>query len=496
MDFEQTLAIPEHLKPILKKKKVLTLDSIHVGSILNETLPEEKELGLKQYRDRVREFLGDRKLSTLETIRLERLRKDLRLSETEANQILAEEQEPIRKAQDEYKAMLIRLIEAGHYPFDAVTQEELQAVRQELGLTDEEVEAIAPPILAAAEEKRRLNQFISEAKREEVPLKIDTSLEEATAPISRSSASVSRSPLVCSNCQSENSSNNRFCSECGNSFLDRKLSYVPISSTAAEKQKIKREGRSFVTVIGINEYEHFNKLGNAVNDAKGIQKALTEELGFSVNNSLFDNDATKSTIESLVEDDLPTILGENDSLILFFAGHGCTQTKKIVDQTLEVGYIAPVGANPQRWSSLIEVTWLLTRVGQLPAKHILVILDACHSGFALGEAKLNFRDEGNWRFKQDLLRKRSRRVITSSLRDQLAQDGGGPIPGHSLFTGHIINGLLHGEADTDKNGFITSSELGLFVRQKVSQATYSSQTPDFGSFHLDDRGEMVISLPD
>jgi hypothetical protein len=36
--------------------------------------------------------------------------------------------------------------------------------------------------------------------------------------------------------------------------------------------------------------------------------------------------------------------------------------------------------------------------------------------------------------------------------------------------------------------------LGLFIQQKVGQASESRQTPDFGSFYLDDRGEMVISL--
>ena len=114
--------------------------------------PLKEDTKVKQYRDRVREFLSDRKLSTLEVIRLERLRKDLGLSEAEASRILAEEQEPIRRSQDEYEAMLIGLIEAGYYPLDAAMQAELQAVQQELRVTDEEVATIAPPILAAAEE--------------------------------------------------------------------------------------------------------------------------------------------------------------------------------------------------------------------------------------------------------------------------------------------------------------------------------------------------------
>jgi formylglycine-generating enzyme required for sulfatase activity len=151
--------IPEHLKPILKERTALVTASdqplsqetrVAIQLDIDESL--ETDAKVKQYRDRVREFLSDRKLSPFETIRLEQLRKSLGLSEAEANRILAEEQEPIQRSQDEYEAMLIGLIEAGHYPLDATTQKELQDLRQELGLTDEEVEAIATPILVAAEE--------------------------------------------------------------------------------------------------------------------------------------------------------------------------------------------------------------------------------------------------------------------------------------------------------------------------------------------------------
>jgi hypothetical protein len=99
------------------------------------------------------------------------------------------------------------------------------------------------------------------------------------------------------------------------------------------------------------------------------------------------------------------------------------------------------------------------------------------------------------RYEKDLSSRISRKVITSARREQLALDSG-PIPGHSLFTGTLVDGFNWGKADLDGNGLITSSELGLFIQQKVGQASESRQTPDFGSFYFDDRGEMVISLRD
>jgi hypothetical protein len=181
VDAIEQIEIPEHLKPVLKTKPTLS-----PGARANITAPEqplsqetrvaiqldidrslEADAKVKPYRDRVREFLNDRKLSPLEIIRLERLRKDLGLSESEAGRILAEEQEPIRQAQDEYEAALIGLIEAGHYPFDAAIQAELQALQQELGLSNEEVAAIVTPIVTAAEEDYRAKLVLDQQQEYE-----------------------------------------------------------------------------------------------------------------------------------------------------------------------------------------------------------------------------------------------------------------------------------------------------------------------------------------
>ncbi len=41
------------------------------------------------------------------------------------------------------------------------------------------------------------------------------------------------------------------------------------------------------------------------------------------------------------------------------------------------------------------------------------------------------------------------------------------------------------------NGIVTGSELSLYVQQQVGQSSESKQTPDFGEFNLDDRGELI-----
>jgi hypothetical protein len=145
----------------------------------------------------------------------------------------------------------------------------------------------------------------------------------------------------------------------------------------------------------------------------------------------------------------------------------------------------------EQWSDYVKLDDFLESVATLPARQVLVILDSCHSGFAVGGSMKSFRSQT--RYANDLASRVSRRVITSAMRDQLARDDG-PLPGHSLFAGTLVDGLNWGKTDLDGNGLVTSSEIGLYLQQQVGQASASKQTPDFGSFHLDDRGELVIPL--
>jgi len=272
-------------------------------------------------------------------------------------------------------------------------------------------------------------------------------------------------------------------------YLERKMQRES-TATDTEFEPVE-QGRSLVVAIGINEYVHQQKLKNAVQDAIGLQQTLIDKLGFFAPISpLLNEAATKTAILSLIEDKLYEVVEENDSLIVFFAGHGTTRVRKVGNKEIETGYLVPVDAT-QSWSEYVEIDPFLRGLSALPARHILVILDSCESGLALGQAMQSFRD--TTRYTKDLSSRFSRKVITSAQRDQLALDSG-PISGHSLFTGTLVDGFNWGKADLDGNGLITSSELGLFIQQQVGQASESRQTPDFGSFHLDDRGEMVISL--
>ncbi|MGD1865143.1 MAG: SUMF1/EgtB/PvdO family nonheme iron enzyme [Phormidesmis sp.] len=174
VDTVKTTAIPEHLKPILKKKVNLeqksptpALSEEDRAALQVEVAQSLESSSMEKFRDRVREYLADHKLSALEEIRLERLRKDLGLSEGEANQLVVEEQAPILKARDEYEEMLLGLIEAWHYPFNSEISEELQDHVRDLGLTEEEEKTVSEPILKAAEQEYQEQSKAQEQRRQQ-----------------------------------------------------------------------------------------------------------------------------------------------------------------------------------------------------------------------------------------------------------------------------------------------------------------------------------------
>jgi uncharacterized protein len=252
-------------------------------------------------------------------------------------------------------------------------------------------------------------------------------------------------------------------------------------------------GRRYVAVIGVNRYANWPILSTAVNDATGFATLLQKQYGYqSAIPPLTEAQATRANIESLITRDLGGKLTGDDDLILFFAGHGTIRTDASGEQTsFIVPYDAQAPGRDERWNDYIDIKDFLREVSGLPAKHILVILDSCHSGFALGQM-LRLPRSGGERLTEDLERKVSRKVIASAEGDETAADEG-PVPNHSLFTGLMIQGLESGKADVYGDGAVTGSELGAFVQHAVRTTEGATQTPVFGAFYYDDAGELILS---
>lgn len=240
---------------------------------------------------------------------------------------------------------------------------------------------------------------------------------------------------------------------------------------------------SWAIIIGINHYATVSPLTFAVNDAKEFAITLIDKYNFPEKNivTLIDQDATyKNICDSFFK--IANLANVDDRVIFYFAGHGHT----ISGIRGEVGFLIPHDAT-DNIASYIPWTHFTNNSDLIHAKHILFIIDACYGGLALTRNM----GSGSSRFVKDMLQRLSRQVIASGKANEVVADGGGPLAGHSIFTGHLLEGLS-GKAETGQ-GIITGNSLMAYVYSQVSQDANSHQTPQYG--HLSGDGDFIFNPP-
>lgn len=239
---------------------------------------------------------------------------------------------------------------------------------------------------------------------------------------------------------------------------------------------------SWALIIGINKYQHVSQLHYARNDAESMAQILIEDFGFPAENVtvLTDEDATRSKIMEAYLKFAQNETEPDDKILFYFAGHGVTVSGIHGD----VGQLVPVDGNMDNLASLIRWDEITRNAELISAKHIFFIMDACYGGLALNRSP----SSGSMRFLKDMLQRNVRQVLTAGKEDEPVLDLGGPIPNHSVFTGHLLQGLQGRAAATD--GIITANRVMSYVYEKVSKDSGARQTPHFG--FLDGDGDFIF----
>jgi formylglycine-generating enzyme required for sulfatase activity len=258
------------------------------------------------------------------------------------------------------------------------------------------------------------------------------------------------------------------------------LTLLLAAGSAAGQAPPTESGESWAVVIGINAYqnERVPRLRYAVNDAHSVASALLR-LGFKPDRivMLTDSEATKTRIETLLGDELRQRIGPADRLLVFFAGHGLTDRLRSGE---EEGYLLPVDGDPGRlFGSAISMTALRQISDRLRARHILYVVDACYSGYALYNRSIatDLLDE--------MLRKPAIQILTAGRQGDEAQEKGG----HGVFTDVLLRGLA-GEAFGGGKGWLALDELGVWLKQRVYTESNRKQLPQYGN--LSGEGQFVF----
>jgi TPR repeat protein len=238
-------------------------------------------------------------------------------------------------------------------------------------------------------------------------------------------------------------------------------------------------GGYYALVIGIDHYRPPMKtLQTAVNDAQAMGKLLEQHYGFKVT-YLLDQNATRFNILDALSRYRNT-LGENDSLLIYYAGHGFS------DHDADKAYWLPVDADSGTSPNRIIADDLTTGVRVLPSRHVLIISDSCYSGGLSRGADAPEHPGSQPAFVARMLKSRSRTLMASGGDEPVSDSGSN---GHSVFAYAILRSLER----ADQPMFTASDLFYSSVRQQV--AGNSEQLPQYtvirNSSH--DEGDFVFT---
>jgi filamentous hemagglutinin family protein len=184
--------------------------------------------------------------------------------------------------------------------------------------------------------------------------------------------------------------------------------------------------RKVALVVGVNKYSDpaIPSLETALPDAQAVGQQLKDSLGYEVR---VVPDASRADIITSLNK-LAREVGPNDSVTVYYAGHG------YLNEKTGNGYWIPGDAkasSPDNWISNNDIAKLL---GNIPAKQLMLVSDSCYSGSL---TKQQWVGAGQVDPKV-ILAKRSVTVMSSGGEEPVSDEGK---DGHSIFAYNFINAL-------------------------------------------------------
>lgn len=245
-------------------------------------------------------------------------------------------------------------------------------------------------------------------------------------------------------------------------------------------ERIERRRNLWAVVVGINAYRNVRPLSYAVEDARAFCRLLIEQNRVPEENVLLllDEQATLPQLRSVMGTHLKSRAGEQDTVIIFFAGHGAAERDvSSPDGDGLEKYLLPVEADPRDlYASALPMREVSHIFRRIRAERLVFIVDACYSGAAGGRtvSMPGFRAQISDAFLERLSSGKGRVILTASGANEVSAEKAEL--GHGVFSHFLLQGLK-GPADVDGDGLVTVDELYDYVSTEVPRATGQEQHP-------------------
>lgn len=257
-----------------------------------------------------------------------------------------------------------------------------------------------------------------------------------------------------------------------------------VDGLASEKtvtlQCVRQRKRIWAVVVGINDYPNVRPLRFAVDDARAFYRHLVDHLGIPGENVtlLLDGEADLVTLRSVLGTRLKNRAGEDDMVILYFAGHGATERDVMSpDGDGLEKYLLPHGADlKDLYASALPMREIQHVFNRIRSERLVFIVDSCYSGASGGRtvSMAGHRASISDGFLERIASGRGRVILSASGANEVSAED--ETLGHGVFTYYLLEGL-RGPADTDGDGLITVDEAYGYVSGRVPDATGQEQHP-------------------
>jgi hypothetical protein len=222
--------------------------------------------------------------------------------------------------------------------------------------------------------------------------------------------------------------------------------------------------RNVALVIGMQDYEHddphdIKDLNKPVQDSDSIAKVLQQYYTFEAHNIRKLHNPTKEQLTNAL-DSLYKVLGSNDNLLIFYAGHGYWSKEQ------QRSYWFLKDSKISSKSTWFPISDLIAFLASYRTRHTLLITDACFSGGLFSGRDVNAEEEKqNAREKAEKIHeKRSCQALTSGSLEK--------VPDDSKFLQ-----LLCDELVKNKEPYLYASDLAGKIQKRIG---VKSQEPRFG----------------
>jgi len=228
----------------------------------------------------------------------------------------------------------------------------------------------------------------------------------------------------------------------------------------------------YALLIGVDSYgdESIPDLDQPIADALRLREALASNYTFDKDRMIMLQNPTRSAIIEQL-DVLSREITERDNLLVFYAGHG------IWDEQLKQGYWLPANASMHTKSEWISNSTIRDYIGGIPAKHTLLISDACFSGGIFKERAVF----NNSRAILEMYKLPSRKAMTSGTLKT--------VPDKSVFIEYLIKNLVNAEQP-----LLSADQLFQNFKVAVINNSPNGQVPQYGPIGQagDEGGDFIF----